>query len=44
MDVARHLCGRLGTDVIDLYQVHFGDSRLPTDEALQALDDLIHEG
>jgi aryl-alcohol dehydrogenase-like predicted oxidoreductase len=35
---------RLGTDVIDLYQVHSFDPRVPIDETLGALDDLVHAG
>lgn len=35
---------RLGTDSIDLYQIHFPDLATPTDETLTALDDLIRQG
>lgn len=35
---------RLGTDRIDLYQVHRPDPRLDVDETLGALSDLIHQG
>ena len=35
---------RLGTDYIDLYQIHFYDSSTPVDETLRALDDLVHQG
>jgi aryl-alcohol dehydrogenase-like predicted oxidoreductase len=35
---------RLGTDYIDLYQVHEWDGHTPLDETLQALDDLISSG
>jgi aryl-alcohol dehydrogenase (NADP+) len=35
---------RLGTDVIDLYQVHAFDPRVPIDETLRALDDLVRAG
>ncbi len=35
---------RLGTDVIDLYQVHFLDQHTPIDETLRALDDLVRDG
>jgi aryl-alcohol dehydrogenase-like predicted oxidoreductase len=35
---------RLGTDWIDLYQVHFPDSDTPIEETLGTLDDLVHEG
>jgi len=35
---------RLGTDYIDLYQVHWPDESTPIEETLRALDDLIHDG
>lgn len=35
---------RLGTDSIDLYQIHFPDRSTPTDETLTALDDCIRQG
>jgi aryl-alcohol dehydrogenase-like predicted oxidoreductase len=35
---------RLGTEYIDLYQVHSFDPRTPLDETLRALDDLVREG
>ncbi len=35
---------RLGTDTIDLYQLHFPDPATPIDETLGALDDLVHAG
>jgi aryl-alcohol dehydrogenase-like predicted oxidoreductase len=35
---------RLGTDCIDLYQVHNFDSLTPLDETLRAFDDLIRAG
>jgi aryl-alcohol dehydrogenase-like predicted oxidoreductase len=35
---------RLGTDHIDLYQVHEWDGLTPLDETLSALDDLVHSG
>lgn len=35
---------RLGTDYIDLYQIHFPDSHTPIDETLAALTDLVHAG
>lgn len=35
---------RLGTDYIDLYQVHFPDPETPIDETLRALDDLVTAG
>jgi aryl-alcohol dehydrogenase (NADP+) len=35
---------RLGTDYIDLYQLHAPDPSTPIDETLGALDDLVHAG
>lgn len=35
---------RLDTETIDLYQIHFPGSDTPTDETLQALDDLVRQG
>ena len=35
---------RLGTDYIDLYQVHFPDAKTPIDETLRALDDIVRSG
>ena len=35
---------RLGTDHIDLYQVHGWDCHTPMDETLRALDDLVRSG
>jgi aryl-alcohol dehydrogenase (NADP+) len=35
---------RLGTDYIDLYQLHGYDQSTPIDETLSALDDLVHSG
>lgn len=35
---------RLGTDYIDLYQMHAPDPLTPVEETLSALDDLVHEG
>ena len=35
---------RLGTDYIDLYQIHRPDPHIPIDETLRALDDLIRSG
>lgn len=35
---------RLQTDYIDLYQIHRPQPDIPIDEALRALDDLIHAG
>ena len=35
---------RLGTDYIDLYQIHSYDPLTPLDETLRALDDLVRQG
>ena len=35
---------RLGTDYIDLYQVHMPDPKTPIEETLRALDDLVRSG
>jgi aryl-alcohol dehydrogenase (NADP+) len=35
---------RLGTEYVDLYQLHFWDSGTPIDETLQALDDVVRSG
>ena len=36
--------GRLGTDWIDLYQLHRPDPKTPIEETLRALEDLIQQG
>ncbi len=35
---------RLGTDYIDLYQLHGFDALTPVEETLSALDDMVHSG
>ena len=35
---------RLGTDYIDLYQMHRADTAVPIEETVRALDDLVHQG
>ena len=35
---------RLGTDYVDLYQIHSWDADTPVDETLQALDDVVRAG
>lgn len=35
---------RLGTDYIDLYQLHFPDDHTPIEETLRGLDDLVRQG
>src|SRR5262249_6540643 len=35
---------RLGTDYVDLYQMHFDDVATPLEETLRALDDIVRDG
>ena len=35
---------RLGTDYVDLYQIHFPDVDTPIEETLRAMDDLVTQG
>jgi len=35
---------RLGTDYIDLYQIHWADPNTPIEETLRTLDDLVQQG
>jgi aryl-alcohol dehydrogenase-like predicted oxidoreductase len=35
---------RIGTDYLDLYQIHIPDARTPREETLEAFDDLIRAG
>src|SRR5437870_113428 len=44
MEAADASLRRLGTDYIDLYQVHVPDPKTPIEETLRALDDLVHSG
>ncbi len=39
-----HSLRRLGTDYIDLYQIHRRDQRTPWEETLEALHDLVKDG
>ena len=41
---AEHALRRLGTDYIDLYQIHFPDPLTPIEETLSALSDLVTAG
>lgn len=44
MRCAEQSLKRLGTDRIDLYQIHMQDNDTPEDEILRALDDLVTQG
>ena len=44
MDGCEASLRRLGTDYIDLYQIHWFDSDTPQEETLTALDDLVRAG
>jgi aryl-alcohol dehydrogenase-like predicted oxidoreductase len=44
MDSVHASLRRLGTDYIDLYQIHGYDIVTPLDETLRALDDLVRQG
>ncbi|WP_224240521.1 aldo/keto reductase [Hyalangium gracile] len=44
MDSVHNSLRRLGTDYIDLYQIHGVDIVTPLDETLRALDDLVRQG
>lgn len=44
LDAVDDSLGRLGTDHIDLYQIHGADPVTPIDETLRALDDLVRSG
>ncbi len=44
MDAVSGSLERLGTDHVDLYQIHSNDAVTPLDETLRALDDLVSSG
>jgi aryl-alcohol dehydrogenase-like predicted oxidoreductase len=44
LDQAHASLDRLGTDYIDLYQIHRWDDHVPIEETLSALDHLVDEG
>jgi aryl-alcohol dehydrogenase-like predicted oxidoreductase len=44
MDAVKESLRRLGTDYIDLYQIHGFDSVTPLEETVRALDDLVRQG
>lgn len=44
MDAVKGSLKRLGTDYIDLYQIHSQDEMTPAEETIRALDDLVREG
>jgi len=44
MDQVKASLTRLGTDHIDLYQIHGFDAATPVEETVRALDDLVRQG
>ena len=44
MDAVKASLKRLGTDYIDLYQIHGLDPLTPVEETVRALDDLVRQG
>jgi len=44
MDAIDNSLRRLGTDYVDVYQMHFPDDHTPIEETLQALDDCVKQG
>ncbi|MEJ0013298.1 MAG: aldo/keto reductase [Bauldia sp.] len=44
MDAVKASLKRLGTDHVDLYQIHGQDQATPVEETVRALDDLVRQG
>jgi aryl-alcohol dehydrogenase-like predicted oxidoreductase len=44
MDAAKASLKRLGTDYVDLYQIHALDPLTPVEETVRALEDLVRQG
>lgn len=44
MDAVKASLKRLGTDYIDLYQIHGQDNLTPVEETIRALEDLVRQG
>lgn len=44
LDAVDESLKRLGTDYVDLYQLHFDDPQTPLDETLEALDTIVRAG
>ncbi len=44
MDAVKASLRRLGTDYVDLYQIHAQDNLTPVEETMRALEDLVRQG